>query len=126
MKNFILKFLGSIIKSVLVMIIMFFLAISLLSGKFPPSLSLAKKYIDDLLHAKENYIAAITKSQKMANQVSDQVANQESTEETKNDFERPSSDNLNRDDISNELKEIRVQLLRIEKQNRQILENQKK
>jgi hypothetical protein len=105
---------------------MFFLAISLLSGKFPPSLSLAKKYIDDLLHAKENYIAAITKSQKMANQVSDQVANQESTEETKNDFERPSSDNLNRDDISNELKEIRVQLLRIEKQNRQILENQKK
>jgi hypothetical protein len=105
---------------------MFFLAISLLSGKFPPSLSLAKKYIDDLIHVKENYLAAIAKSQKMADQVSNQLANQESTEQTINDLERPSSYNLNRDDISNELKEIRVQLFRIEKQNRQILENQKK
>ena len=108
------------------MIIMFFLAISLLSGKFPPSLSLAKKYIDDLLHAKENYIAAIAKTQKMANQVSDQFPNQQSTEETKNDFESSPPDNLKQDDLMNELKEIRVHLLRIEKQNRQILENQKK
>ena len=72
MKNFLLKVIGSILKTVIVFVILFFLVISLHSGKFPPSLKLAKNYIDNISQVKEKYAALTHRSENYLKQMHDE------------------------------------------------------
>lgn len=118
MKNFILKLIASILKSVTVFIILFFLLISLLSGKFPPDLILAKSYIDQLRYSSKTYSNLIHKSENYLNKESPEP---ESAPVSVQAAESADSDNLNL-----EIKHIRSQLDRIEQQNKAILNSLKK
>ena len=126
MKNFLLKIIGSVIKSVVVLIILFFISISLHSGKFPPDLKLARDYISQLTQVKEKYAELTHRSENYLKQLPD--ANTIGTDE----LVRSANDNLEEAQaqaqfqFQAQLKSIKSQLNRIEDQNKLILSTLKK
>lgn len=90
---------------------MFFLSISLLSGKFPPTISMAKEYINSFVQVRNKFKDLTNRSENyLKNELDD-----------KNPPRIQSKDNLNLDDIGFEIKQLRMQLSRIEQQNKEIL-----
>jgi len=113
MRNFFFKVISSVLKSIIVFIILFFLAISFYSGKFPPSLKLAKDSIKQLTEAKEKYQSLLHKSEAYLQQMPDETSG--------NYNDVPVANNSTTENVSLQLRNIQSQLNRIEEQNRQIL-----
>lgn len=118
MKKFFLKTLSTLLASIILFVIMFFSIISIHSGKFPPTLALAKEYLNNILKAKENYTALLNKSEK--------YIKNELAEKKEPTGDNPVAETIDFEEISLYMKQIKTQLNRIEQQNNQILNSLKK
>lgn len=116
MKNFILKTISSVLRSIVVFVILFFLIISLLTEKFPPDFNLAKEYISDLRNSREKFSSLLRKSENHLNKEL----------ESENEPVNTSVADVNSGSLNIEIKHIRSQLDRIEQQNDLILKSLKK
>lgn len=115
MKKFILNILSTIFASVFLMVVMFFSFISIHSGRFPPTITQAKEYINSIAKAKDNYAAMMQKSEKfIKNELSDDL-------QPKPAAAAGDDDHFDLDEINANLKQIKIQLNRIEQQNAQLL-----
>lgn len=118
MKRFFLNLLSHVFTSVLLTAVIFFAFVSIHSGKFPPTIALVKDYINSVAKAKENYTALVQKSEKY---IKTELADDgPATPKTSDE------DHAELDEINANLKQIKIQLNRIEQQNSQFLRNQKK
>lgn len=116
MKKFILNVISSIFASVFLFVVMFFSFISIHSGRFPPTIAQAKDYINSIAKAKDNYAALMQKSEKfIKNELSDDLQPKAPAAATGDD------DVVDLDEINANLKQIKIQLNRIEQQNAQLL-----
>ncbi len=115
MKNFFLKTLSTVLSSLFLSVVMFFSFISIHSGRFPPTISQAREYINSLAKAKETYTAMVSKSE---NYIKHELADSGSTS-----AESTSADSADLEALTAEIKSIKVQLGRIEQQNKQILQS---
>lgn len=122
MKNFILKILGSVLKSIIVFAILFVLAISLYTGKFPPDIKMAKDLITQLSTVKQRYISLLNKSENYLNKENFDANIQQPAGSIGN----PSSSSANLENINLQIKAVRSQLNRIEEQNKLILNSFKR
>lgn len=140
MKNFLYGIITSVIKSVIIFIILFFLLISLHSGKFPPSLNLAKKYINDLTQVKEKYSSLLNKSENYLNKnltngldtdLSADADKNMAMDELPSRIKMKSMDSAAVDAaelavLNAQINQLRLQLGRIEAQNKIILDSLRK
>lgn len=114
MKKFILNILSTIFASVFLMVVMFFSFISIHSGRFPPTIGQAKEYINSIAKAKDNYAAMVQKSEKF-------IKNELGDDPSKASAAADDDDRVDLDEINANLKQIKIQLNRIEQQNAQLL-----
>lgn len=118
MKKFFFNTLSTLFASIILMVIMFFSAISIHSGQFPPTLALAREYSNNMMRAKENYTALLKKSENfLKNELDDKVGPASLT---------TAADAADIDEMNTYLKQIKTQLNRIEQQNAEILKSLKK
>jgi|GEM_PF-4881645 len=123
MINFLLKIISSVLKSLIVFVILFIIAVSLYSGKFPPNLKLVKDSVDQLAQAKEKYLALTRKSENYLQQMSaEEKLNAANETRNTNTVESGGRSNkIETDNIQSQLKIIKSQMDRIEEQNKLIL-----
>lgn len=115
MKKFILNVISSVFASVFLFVVMFFSFISIHSGRFPPTITQAKEYISSIAKTKDNYAAMLQKSEKfIKNELSDDL-------QPKAAAAAGDEDVVDLDEINANLKQIKIQLNRIEQQNAQLL-----
>lgn len=115
MKKFILNILSSVFASVFLFVVMFFSFISIHSGRFPPTIAQARGYLNSIAKAKENYTALVQKSEKfIKSELTDDL-------QPKPASATDDEDHVDLDEINANLKQIKIQLNRIEQQNAQIL-----
>ena len=114
MKKFILNILSTIFASVFLMVVMFFSFISIHSGRFPPTIAQAKEYINNIVKAKDNYTAMVQKSEKF-------IKSELGDDTPPKTAAAADADNFDLDEINANLKQIKIQLNRIEQQNAQLL-----
>lgn len=120
MKKFFLKTLSTVFASLFLSVVMFFSFISIHSGKFPPSVALAKEYIQSLAKARESYAALVTKSEKyIKSELGDASGNPGMSADV-------TADVANFEELNATLIQLKIQLNRIEQQNLQILRSMKK
>ena len=119
-KSIFFKIFSFLLINAVLLVIMFFVAISLHSKKFPPSLKTTNEYANLLLNAKENYIKLVNKSQNHINM------------ETLDPVDTPvenstiTAQSANLEDLNVQISRIKSQLNRIEQQNNLILNSLKK
>lgn len=114
MKKFLLNILSTVFASVFLMVVMFFSFISIHSGRFPPTIAQAKEYLNSIVKAKDNYAALVQKSEKfIKNELNEELSPKPGTS--------VDDDHVDLDEINANLKQIKIQLNRIEQQNAQLL-----
>lgn len=102
---------------------MFFLAISLYSGKFPPELKSIKESINQLAQAKEKYAALMHKSE---NYIRQMESNKMKPAKNPSLMGAAAPNNGEYEDVQLQLKNIKSQMNRIEVQNNIIINSLRK
>ena len=116
MKKFILNVLSTIFASVFLMVVMFFSFISIHSGRFPPTITQAKEYLNSMVKAKDNYTAMMQRSEKfIKSELNDEL-------QPKAAPAAGDDGGVDLDEINANLKQIKIQLNRIEQQNAQLFQ----
>lgn len=133
MKKFIADVLISVAKSLAVFMLMFLIAISFYTGKFPPNITLIKQQISDLAKAKEKYTNLLNKSEDYLNNKvnsSTQIQNDGEDTSLKTKFQLSDSASntyeTNLEALRVQIMHLQSQLNRIEDQNKLILNTLKK
>lgn len=105
--------------------IMFVASVSLLTKKFPPDLKAAQEHINNLMSARENYTALVSRSKNIIEQQEQLNQNYELEPSEHKGYTRIES-TAGIENVKDEIRQIKIRLNRIEEQNRVILEKIRK